>query len=169
MNKLITGVAAGIVVFIWGMLSWMVLPWHQQSFSEFRGGKVAAQSVLLTTPESGMYAYPTWNTPPDEAIKQPKLLAVVSRDKKNMLFCMAKGLLIQIFAGLIITCIVATVKLQSVKDKMILIFKIALFASVTGVLPNWLWWSFTPHYTLLAVADILVGWMLAGLIIAKRV
>lgn len=169
MNKLMTGVVAGIVVFVWGALSWMVLPWHRQSFSEFRGGNVAAQSILLTTPKSGMYAYPTWNTPPEEAMKQPHMLTVVSRDEKNMLLCMFKGLLIQVFAGLIMTFIVAMAKLESLKDRMILIFTIALFASVAGVLPNWLWRSFTPHYTLLAVADILIGWMLAGLIIAKRV
>jgi hypothetical protein len=33
--------------------------------------------------------------------------------------------------------------------------------------PYWNWWSFPEEYTLVAMADLAVGWFLAGLVIAR--
>jgi hypothetical protein len=43
----------------------------------------------------------------------------------------------------------------------------ALAVGVIAVLPNWVWWHFSTRWTLVTMTDIVVGWLLAGLVIAK--
>ena len=45
----------------------------------------------------------------------------------------------------------------------------ALFAVVTAILPNWSWWAFSNSFTGFMVFDHLVGWTLAGFVLAKLV
>ena len=45
----------------------------------------------------------------------------------------------------------------------------ALFTVVCGILPNWTWWDFGNAYVAVAIADTLIAWSLAGLVLAKMI
>jgi hypothetical protein len=42
-----------------------------------------------------------------------------------------------------------------------------LFSVLTVIVPNWTWWGFGNAFTLVSIADMLIGWTLAGLVLAK--
>ena len=42
-----------------------------------------------------------------------------------------------------------------------------LFTIVIGILPNWTWWGFGNSYIAVNIADTLIGWTLAGFVLAK--
>jgi hypothetical protein len=43
----------------------------------------------------------------------------------------------------------------------------ALAASIVTDIPYWNWFGFDLQYTLVTVADLLIGWFFAGLVLAK--
>jgi len=167
-KKLITGVVAGVIVFAWGMTSWMVLPWHAGTMDKLRLEPVAVQAIKQAAPESGMYAYPSMDAPKEDMAKVPHFLISISYAKKNMPICMSIALLIQILGGLVLVCLIDKAKLENFGDRMKLICKAVVFAAIVGHLPNWLYWGFTPAYTGLAIADLLIAWGIAGVWISKR-
>ena len=38
---------------------------------------------------------------------------------------------------------------------------------MTGILPNWSWWGFGNGFIAVNIADTLIGWTLAGFVLAK--
>lgn len=53
-----SGVAAGLVAFVWASLSWMVLPWHMAQFQHFKDNQQVAQVLTENTKGSGLYVFP---------------------------------------------------------------------------------------------------------------
>jgi hypothetical protein len=168
MKKLITGVVAGVIVFAWNMFSWMVLPWHQGTFQEFQNPVSTAQVLQQNAPTSGIYFYPPWDTKPEDMKGKPHILTTIAHEEKQMAVCMALGLLIQVLAGLVLTCLVCKANVSTLKDRLKIVCKTVTFAFIVGMLPNWLWWSFPIQFTLMGLADLVIAWTVAGLWIAKR-
>ncbi len=167
MNKIITGVVAGIIVFAWGMVSWMVLPLHKDSIEKLNV-PIALEAVKQAAPESGMYAYPHMDASKEEMKNKPHVLVVTNYAEKSLPVCMGIGFLIQLLGGIFLACLVSKSGLEKFGDRMKLILKVVIFTGIVGSLPNWHYWGFTPMYTALEFADLIIGWGLAGLWIAKR-
>ena len=89
------GLLGGIVVFVWGYVSWMVLPWNQWPFRKFKSEAAVKALVSTGVEEDGVYLLPNANPDPDlsaeekEAFQQqvqqdmesgPFLFATVRRD-----------------------------------------------------------------------------------------
>ncbi len=56
---LIRGTLFGaIVVFIWMMVSWMVLPWHCSVFNGFKDNASVRSAIVENTEGSGIYLLP---------------------------------------------------------------------------------------------------------------
>ena len=84
---------------------------------------------------------------------------------------MAVGLGIQILGAGLVTGLLLLVKKPktSFTEKLGFVILFALAAGVICHLPFWNWWGFNVRFTLLSLADLLIGWFLAGLVIAKVV
>ena len=106
--------------------------------------------------------------PKEDMFKTPHILVAINYTKKNMPICMSVALLIQILGGLVLTLLVSKSKLEKFSDRMMLIGIAVIFAGIVCHLPNWLYWGFTPAYTALAFADLLIAWGIAGIWISKR-
>jgi len=168
-KELTTGIVAGIIAFIWGWISWMALPWHAASFEKLKGEPVAVQAIKLAAPESGMYAYPGMDATKEEMKKTPHLLVAINYAEKKLPICLTIGLLIHVLGGLVLTCLLKKSNVTTLGDRMKIVCKAIFFVGFVGVLPNWLWWGFTPFYTFLVFMDLLMGWGAAGFWIAKRI
>ena len=51
-------VLGGVVIFVWGMISWMVLPWHEMTIKSFADEDAVAEAISANTSERGIYYYP---------------------------------------------------------------------------------------------------------------
>jgi len=174
---LLGGVLGGVLVFIWGAISWMVLPWHAATMKKFSNEDVVAVTLQAYAPEPGVYVLPNaggGKTPEEKrALMQeaeramaegPIVFASIQGPSQGMGKQMGLGT--QILAAMLITWIVLQAGLASFGGRLALVLAFAVAASLVGIVPNWIWWGFSTDFTLVGIADMLIGWALGGLAIA---
>src|SRR5438094_7933582 len=52
------GLIGGLVLFAWGVVSWMLLPWHLATLEKFKDEANVAQALTANAPKSGVYLLP---------------------------------------------------------------------------------------------------------------
>ena len=55
---LMGGFVGGVVLFVWGAVSWMVLPWHNMTLNTFTDEDKVANVLIANAPVRGIYVYP---------------------------------------------------------------------------------------------------------------
>lgn len=180
---LIGGVLAGLVVFIWGAISWMVLPLHQKSLLSFKDQAAVSAAISATATAPGVYMLPNPHT--DEALTPEQrqareeaamkqwstgpsaIVAVRLGGVTSMAPHMGIGLVNMIVAGLLIAWLVSKTSGLAYWGKVGFVVVTALVAGLLTNIPEWNWWGYSTAYTLAAFVDHIVGWFLGGLVIAK--
>ena len=51
--------------------------------------------------------------------------------------------------------------------KVFFLESLGIFAGLVVVVPNAIWWGYSDVFTFTALADLVIGWCLAGIVIAK--
>ena len=62
----------GAILWVWGAVSWMLLPWHHATFRAFADEGAVERTILVAAPESGVYglpAPPTYSKTMDKAAR----------------------------------------------------------------------------------------------------
>ena len=77
------------------------------------------------------------------------------------------SLIIQVLGAGIITWMLMQTKLTPYQKRVSFVTLAGVLVGVLGLLPSWNWWGFSGAYTLSCVADLVIGWFLAGLAIGK--
>lgn len=174
----------GIVVFLWGTISWMILPWHHMTMDKFNDEKRVAQVIQDNTPMSGVYVLPCFKhdsmmnqTEARENMmmgkemmkKGPIVFAVVQKDGMRMGGAAAfiLTLIIQIIAAGLITWLLMMTKAMSYMRQVLFITMIGLIAGVIVHLPDMVWSGAPFSFTLVCMLDLVIGWFLGGLVIAR--
>ncbi|HTT07246.1 MAG TPA: hypothetical protein VMH34_00415 [Gammaproteobacteria bacterium] len=186
-KSLLAAVLGGLAVFAWGSVSWMALPWHERALHGFADEAPVAQAVMANAPASGVYVLPYVpmsknNTHPDitdramqDALARrqqgPFVYASVTREgvdtSMGPQFGLAIGLNVLV-AWLIATMLGQTQNLDYLR-RVMFVATAGVVIALAGYAPNVIWWHFPPAYTIVDVADAIIGWSLAGLIIAGLV
>ena len=179
MKSILTaGVAGGVVLFVWSAVSWMVLPWHNATFHKFDQERVVEVVLGTYAPRKGIYLLPSpaAGTPQERkeahgrAAKGPFAFVVMSpQGWSAMPIHLAVGLVTQILGAMLATTLLVLVKKPkaSYGEKLAFLVIFSLAAGVICHLPDWNWWGFSNEFTLLAFADLLIGWFFAALVMAK--
>lgn len=72
----------GIVMFVWGIASWMVLPWHENAANRFADESEVAEVIRKNAPEAGIYWLPfadeNYEAGENQRKNSPKITAAVS-------------------------------------------------------------------------------------------
>lgn len=183
-KKLISGaVIAGLITFVWNVVSWAVLPWHAVTYRGFEDESVVVRAIQQNARSEGMYAAPYAKPIPegmhvDEAraiqasVREklrtgPIVLVSIQPQRRSSFvtpFILALG--IQVRAGWMITWLLLHARMARFWPRVCFVVVAALAGAVLGHLPNWNWWGFSDAYTLSEVAGIAEGWLLAGLALA---
>jgi len=162
------GILGGLVLFLWGMFSWMVLPWHMETLHKFKNEQVVASAVLNNVSEPGVYFLP-------HAFEQQKHLRIFTSidaeamPSSSMAIPMAIGLLTQIIGAFLVAWLLSKTRGLNYFTRVGFVVVFALAAGVITAVPYWNWFGFDSNFTLVGMADLLISWLLAGLIIAKVV
>ncbi len=177
------GVVGGIVVFIWGMISWMVLPWHTMTMNKFTHEELVAHVIEQNAPKSGIYVFPYMHTGSSSEKESKKEMTEAKEMMKTgpLVFASVKlggmhgglvrhiigSLVIQIVGALLISWLLFQTKGLKYFKQVWFVASVGLVVGILGHLPAWNWMGFAWNYTLVCVLDLLIGWFLAGLVIAK--
>ncbi len=166
----IGGLLGGIVLFIWGSVSWMVLPWHNATIKSFKYDVAVEQSILANTDGAGLYLLPNCHSQDHKKANQPFGFFVFSPQGYGS---MTKGMvyyfLIEVLGAFLVTCLLIYANISTYRLKVAFIILLAVAMGVICKLPDWNWWKFPLDFVLVNIADLVIGWFLAGLVIAKIV
>jgi hypothetical protein len=180
------GLIGGLVLFAWGVVSWMLLPWHLATLEKFTDEATVAQALAANAPKSAVYILPNAHKYEPGMTEEQRKMAEAEGMKRMMqgpvMFAalrpqgasgMGSALPVQLFTGImaaiLATWLLAQATLLDYWQRVGFVVMLALTAGVVCHIPYWNWWGFSASYTAVTFADLLVSWFLAGLVIAKMV
>ena len=182
-TMLLGGVLGGLVLFVWSSISWVVLHWHEPTLRKFTNEEAVSAAILANAPESGIYILPNafhgtdGMTPEQKAAAQeaamqkkeegPFFFANVLREgTPGMGPQMLQALIVNIIAAATVAWLLMTTPLRSFSSKVRFVVMMALLGFLVGKLPFGIWWHFSTDFILLELLDLLIGWGLAGCVLA---
>ena len=77
------------------------------------------------------------------------------------------GLSLQILGAFLLSWLLSKTSGLPYRRKVLFAAVFGLAVGLLGAGPNWIWWRFAAGYTLVSIADGIIGWTLAGLVIGK--
>lgn len=162
------GILAGLVLFLWGAFSWMVLPWHRATIHNFIDGQAVAAGVSANVIHSGIYLTPMGMGSLPEQTKQAMVFASVHLSgMPSMVPTLIISILTQLIAAILVSYLLSKTKDLTFYKRLKFVLVFALAAGIVIHVPYWNWFGFDITYTLVEMADLLIGWLLAGLVLAK--
>ncbi|NGX51152.1 MAG: hypothetical protein K1060chlam2_01010 [Chlamydiae bacterium] len=177
MKRVILGGSVGAVVaFVWMMLSWMVLPFYNNTIHHFDNQDAVASTIMQSTPTDGIYVYPHFDGDElscDDAAKKmaagPFIYVQVKKSGINP--CNLSLYLISLLIGFIgATFLSFILRYTSIATNYCRRIMLSLcFGLVVGILaavPHWNWMGASAIYTLVVVSDYTITYLLVGLSIA---
>jgi hypothetical protein len=175
---LLAAILGGLIVFVWSAISHMFTPLGAMGLSTMTNEDQVLTALRANVPKSGMYMFPGLDmskkepTPEWEAkFKQgPNGLLIINAGPGEDKFPrqLASELVTNIIAGYI-AAILAAMMVGTMMRRAIAIALLAVFATVSLSFSYWIWYGFPPTYVLGELVTELVGWLLAGFVIAKLV
>ena len=164
-----SGILAGIVLFLWGAFSWMALPWHRATLHNFIDGRAVSDELASNALQSGIYVSPMGLSANSEQVKQAYIFASVHLQgaPSSMMPNMVVSLLTQVLAAILIAYLLSKTTGLSYSKRVKFVLLFALAAGIVTYVPYWNWFCFDTRYTLVEIADLLLGWLFAGLVLAK--
>ena len=188
LKKLVLGgVLGSLVLMAWSTVSWMALPFHMKSFATLADEAAVGKVLVKNAPADGIYLLPNMHAaiaaaPADQrkAVEEKCQAAMKAGPtgflvihpggvdmKAAMGRMMGRGFLIGAAACAVVTWII----LQATGAGFLVRTVIAVLAGAGGAISTnmnyWNWWGFSGPYTCLESCDLLAGWVLAGLVLAK--
>lgn len=160
---LLGGLLGGLTLFIWLGLSWAALGLHAAGFKELPG--LREQAAALSGAEHGVY-YSGMPEPGDTAPQVAMMVLLPDGYTMAMPVIMLRGLLLSILAALGVTFIVLASHQPAFRSRVVLCTCIGAVVALAGPLMTGNFFFFTFEFLLPEVIDQLVGWTLAGLVIA---
>ena len=182
---LIAAILGGIIFFAWNSVSWMVLPWHQQTINHFDNDQAVMEALSANANAEkggGIYLLPKMehkakNSNSDEMpaesadsqVSQEPFAFISYKPQgsgRSMEDSMKFALINSILVSILIVILLSGTSDLGYMARVFYVVMISFVGALLGHVPNWIWWGFDGGYTLVMVADTLIGWFLAGLIIA---
>lgn len=155
----------GLIVFLWGMISWMVLPLHRANIQSFSIEPAVQQILDANAPQSGVYVLPSEHK---KMTQGPFAFVVYSKEgKAPMPLAMVRSFLIETAAAALIVFLILQTNIRPYWRRVSFVVYVALAGGIMCHLCNWNWMAFPTSYVALQFLDLMVGWFLAGLLIAK--
>lgn len=171
-----SALVGSIIVFLWGLFSWMVLPWHTYYFHPFKNENKVAAVIQDHAAEQGIYVIP-YTMDYDDNTSTQKMKESIERYEKGpfVLAAIIPGgveqmgsthlviaFLIQFVGALILAWILGLCKGIKQRKGVLLGALFGLGVGVLGIMPFWNWMGFPLGYVLTLVADLVIGWTLAS-------
>ncbi|MBS1857097.1 MAG: hypothetical protein JST11_17130 [Acidobacteria bacterium] len=184
---LLSGVLAGIAVFLWEGVAHMVLPLGEAGFRAVPDEAAFAASLKTQFQEGGLYLFPAPESRPgmtsaekqkamDAAMKQARIgpsgLLLIHPEGEETLSPRQFGT--QIFADILVMLIAAwvlskTAFVRGYPARVAFVAALALFPILEVHVPYWNWYGFPATFILAASVVHAGGFLVGGLVLAKMV
>lgn len=183
MRQIIAGIVGAIIVFVWTGLSWMVFPWHNWDVKAFKDeGKVISETLKAQTSGDGIYMIP-YCDPKDakneekqkewqqKAKQGPFAYMIVKPDGVKWEMKIALGIQfgICLLVAIMAAFLLGLSRTTSLIGRAWFVTFVVTVGAVLTQLSNWNWWGVPTTATLVNIADVIIAWYFAGLVMARIV
>ncbi len=181
MRIIIAGIVAGIIVFVWGAVTHIVLPLGEIGLNtEATPSEAAVLEALKGLPESGIYMMPGLDasiTDEDAQMKAqqdawtagPAAVVVLQKDGgPTMGVALGQQFLASVLAGCVAAMVLAGCSCGYF-CRVLIVALMGLFAWFNTDASLWIWYGFSNDYTLMTGMNLVAGWLIAGIVIAAIV
>src|SRR5262245_17851007 len=184
-KPLIYGAAlGGIVVFVWSLVSWTMLPWHNADLLRFQNEDEVAAVLANNMTRDGLYALPAqpanYNqmTAEEKKACEADMMAKMSRGPvvyglvrggytANMGKMIGVALFFDILCALLVSMLLMKTTGMTYSGRLSFIVTAALAVGLIAFVPSWIWFGYPSRWLLTMIADTMLAWFFAGLIMAK--
>lgn len=158
----------GIIFFLYTTVAYMLLPFHGQSFTQFKDEAAVASVIKDNQLGHGMYVVPAWGTGGKPGgVDGLMMFAVIKpQTPKPNAGQFARGLAIYVATAFLFSALLLLTRGLSFMGRVGFVLLMTLTVFVAAPLSNWNWWEFTFGFAFLEFFDLAVGWFLGGLAIS---
>ncbi|MCB1081289.1 MAG: hypothetical protein KDK69_05645 [Chlamydiia bacterium] len=183
-KSIVAGIIGGIIAFVWGFVSWMVLPWHNEVINKFQNQEFVSWVIKENVTKDGVYMAPyahgdQFSMTPDDissemkqqdaALKKgPYVFAQVRVNGVDMSSPLPYiySFLTQFVAIFFVSFLMLKMVDTTYGGRLFFVTMIGLLAGIIALVPNWNWFGAGYRFTLVMMADYVVQWFLVGLFLA---
>ncbi len=180
---LLGGIVGGVVLFVWGAISHMVLPLGEVGIKEMPNEQPVISAMQENLHEPGFYLFPGpgggERTPEKQEAWAEKWrqgpIGILIYHPTGQELLSPTQLFTELFANILAALVVAFLLAQAVAGLSGFGTRV-LFVALLGFLPGldvdvgyWNWYGFPGSYTMAVFADHVIGWCLAGVALAAIV
>ncbi len=180
-RTLIAGLAGGIALFIWGWVSWGMLPWHQATLRFLEPPETVNETVrAMGATEPGVYL---WPEPVSDMSDQDAMAEYTQQHEQGfglLIFhpapgdpmsptLMAKGAGISILIGVLLAGMMQMVVVPGFFQRILFATALGVVAALSADANLWNWFYAPQDYTIVGALDRIIGFFIAGLIPAAVV
>jgi hypothetical protein len=177
-KRIVVGsLAAGIVLFLWGCAAWLFLPTYT-NFKDILDEEAVVRTMNETLPEKGIYYFPKHPDQSQNAISDwsrkvsvgPTAILVYNPQGHGPLGYRKFGaaLMTQWLVALLAAWLLAQTLASkpSFRRRWWFGIFIGCVISLAAYMPDLIWYGYPPSFTLNLIRDMLIGWVMAGFILA---
>jgi hypothetical protein len=171
----------GLIVWVWMFISWMFLPFHCSQFKSFEDQETVHEVIGALAKEDGIYTIPSLCKQKFPDTEQ--VFKEIQTDKlktSNIVFLSINSsgftpsstipyivdLVSSLVAALFVSLIVMLMAASGYGWKLFAITLIGFVGGIYAEVPNWIWFGFPLENALLGIADLVIAWFLAGIVMA---
>lgn len=174
-KALITGTILGaIIVYVWMMISWLVLPWHCTVLNSFTDPEAVGTVIVENTAGDGIYLLPNLCDAENMSEhkvnmrKGPVVFAAVQKYGADLdsVIPYIVSFIIQLIGAFLVTYLVLLAKGIGYWKGIWFITILGFTIGILGYMPSWNWWGFSFSYAAIQTIDLVVAWFLASFVIS---
>lgn len=164
---LLAGVVGGLVVFLWGAVAHLVLPFGHLGFTAAPGEAAAIAALKEALPEPGLYALPDMRDVAADQMPASGPFGFLAWRPETS-YTMGRNLIVEFLSGALAALLAACVLKSCAPGLGVLRTGVAtmalgLFAWLSIDASYWNWYGFSSGFFLSQGVQQAVGWLLAGL------
>ena len=178
-KKLLLGaIIGGVILFVWGAISNMLLPFATAALQRFNDEEAVKQTVVANAPSSGVYFLPYMqqeglteeqqNAAFERAMQGPVLFVSVRLGRaRSFGSLLVIQFLLDVLAALLLTALLLNMRPMGYAQRVLFVVVVALIVGISALLPDWNWYNFSASYTAGEFFGLLIGFAFAGLALAR--
>jgi hypothetical protein len=180
---LLAGIIAGVVVFIWGALSHMVLGLGSTGIQQLPEEAEIVSVLRGAITKPGFYFFPGMAEGEVSKEVERRWEQALRRGPRGVLIYHPEGaaplsprqlvteLLANIAAALLAAWMLAkaVASLPGLGARIAFVGMLGLFASLVSDVPYWNWYGFPADFTRAAILDQVISWTLAGVVLGAMI
>ena len=178
-RTVLTVIFGTLILFIWNAVSWMALPFHEQSMQSIPDKALNTKKLKKHMPEDGVYHYP--GLPENESQEAyteieeklgegPRIMMMVYKSGSTSFFNPMNfvwNLIFNLVTVILLMGIVKRLGNHSTRNILWTTIAVGLIICLMSDLPTMNWFMFPLDYTLANILDYMVMMTLLGLLFAK--